>query len=51
MVFCLWLIHLTDMFGDGAVGEQHELLDELGSIVRFLEVCADGLSLVVDIEV
>ena len=46
-----FLFPLSYTLGHGAVGQQHELLDELGGIVRLLEVGTRGLSRLVDVEV
>ena len=49
----LWLLtflHLPHAFCHGAVGKQHELLDELVGILRFLEVAACRLALLVNVE-
>ena len=42
--------NFSDGFGDGAVGQQHELLHQLVGIFRLLEVYAQRLSLVVYLE-
>ena len=50
LAFGFWLFRLPDMLGDGAVGQQHELLDELRGVVALLEVGAGGLAILVDVE-
>ena len=40
----------ADEGGDGAVGQQHEFLDELVGVFAFLEVNRYGMALVVDVE-
>ena len=42
---------LSDILGHGAVGEQHELLDELVGIALALEVGACGTAVGIDVEV
>ena len=44
-------LRLSDILGHGAVGEQHELLDELVGIALALEVGACGTAVGVDVEV
>ena len=41
----------TNKLGYGAIGQQHELLDELGGICRLLKVATCGLAIVINIEV
>ena len=47
----LTLRHAAYALGNGTVGQQHELLNELVGILRALEVAACGVSLLIDIEV
>ena len=50
---CLGLLagrHLADVGGDGAVGQQHELLDELVGLERHMWHHSDGVALLVDVK-
>ena len=49
---CLSLVawYLADAFGHGAVGQEHELLDELVGFLRFLEVNAQWFTLFIYFE-
>ena len=41
---------LTNVLGDGAVGQEHELLDEPIGLLALLDVDADGLGVFVELE-
>ena len=43
-------LHLTHTFCHPLVGYEHKLFNELGSLVRLLEISSDGLTLLVYIE-
>src|SRR3712207_676257 len=43
-------LYFSEGLGHGAVGQQHEFLDELVGVLGALEVAAGGLSLFVDVE-
>ena len=45
------LLHTSHTLGHGAVGQEHELLDELVGVFRHLEVAACGLACLVHVEV
>ena len=47
--FCLFC--LADALSYRTIGQQHEFLDELGSVVALLEIGTDRLSVIVDVEV
>ena len=44
------LFYLSDHLGYRAVCQQHELFNELGGIVRFLEVATRGMAILIDVE-
>ena len=46
----LALGYLTNGLGNGAVGEEHELLDEFVGVLGTLEIATGGLALLVDVE-
>ena len=54
IVFCLWSFAVFATFayalGHGAVGQQHELLDQFIGILGHLEIHAQGLAVLVDVE-
>ena len=51
LTLTLWFFYLTNMLSYCAIGQQHELFNELGTIVRFLEISTDRLTFLINIEV
>ena len=46
----LALGHAAYLLGHGAVGQQHEFLDQLVGVLRYLEINTDGFALLVYLE-
>ena len=42
--------HFTDKFSHRTVGQQHKLFDQFIGIFRFLDICTDRLSGLIDLE-